>query len=146
MIRAEDSTERSSSSCVGGTSRWMAPELIGSESPSASCEKPNFASDVHALGMEIFTGALPFSSLKREPQVILAIMNREIPERIPSIFTDELWDLLCQCWKYDAKERPTQSRMYNDPNYEYKPCPSIRKSIALALSESLKAVTFEANS
>ncbi|KAF8756936.1 protein kinase [Rhizoctonia solani] len=41
MIRAEDSTERSSSSCVGGTSRWMAPELIGSGSPSASCGSLN---------------------------------------------------------------------------------------------------------
>ncbi|KAJ1304674.1 hypothetical protein OPQ81_005813 [Rhizoctonia solani] len=51
MIRAEDSTERSSSSCAGGTSRWMAPELIGSDSPNAPCGKPNFASDVHALGM-----------------------------------------------------------------------------------------------
>jgi serine/threonine protein kinase len=71
MIRAEDSTERSSSSCAGGTSRWMvssigvwilellqyliaakqAHELIGSESPNAPCGKPNFASDVHALGM-----------------------------------------------------------------------------------------------
>ncbi|CAE6417159.1 unnamed protein product [Rhizoctonia solani] len=114
MIRAEDSTERSSSSCVGGTSRWMAPELIGSESPSATCEKPSFASDVHALGMtiyEIFTGALPFSALKREPQVILAIMNRELPERTPSVFTDELWDLLCECWKYNAEERPTSRQV-----------------------------------
>ncbi|CAE6532423.1 unnamed protein product [Rhizoctonia solani] len=118
MIRAEDSTERSSSSCVGGTSRWMAPELIGSESPSASCGKPSFASDVHALAMlstpthlqtiyEIFSGALPFFGLKREPQVILAIMNREQPERVPEVFTDELWDLLCRCWRYNAQERPT---------------------------------------
>ncbi|GAB1525531.1 hypothetical protein RhiTH_008694 [Rhizoctonia solani] len=128
MIRAEDSTERSSSSCVGGTSRWMAPELIGSESPSASCGKPNSASDVHALGMtiyEIFTGALPFSSLKREPQVILAIMNREIPERIPSIFTDELWDLLCQCWKYDAKERPTARQVLHVLEKLHSPEPDI---------------------
>ncbi|KAH7339709.1 kinase-like domain-containing protein [Rhizoctonia solani] len=110
MIRAEDSTERSSSSCAGGTSRWMAPELIGSDSPNAPCEKPSFASDVHALAMtiyEIFSGTLPFFGLKREPQVILAIMNREQPERIPEVFTDELWDLLCRCWKYNAQERPT---------------------------------------
>ncbi|CAE6511150.1 unnamed protein product [Rhizoctonia solani] len=109
MIRAEDSTERSSS-CAGGTSRWMAPELIGSDSPNAPCGKPSFASDVHALGMtiyEIFSGTLPFFGLKREPQVILAIMNRELPERIPGIFTDELWDLLHQCWRYKAQERPT---------------------------------------
>ncbi|CAE6509223.1 unnamed protein product [Rhizoctonia solani] len=110
MIRAEDSTERSSSSCAGGTSRWMAHELIGSDSPNASCGKPNFASDVHALGMtiyEIFSGTLPYFGLKREPQVILAIMNRELPERVPEVFTDDLWDLLCQCWSYNAQERPT---------------------------------------
>ncbi|KAG8687535.1 hypothetical protein FRC11_007066 [Ceratobasidium sp. 423] len=110
MIRAEDSTERSSSSCAGGTSRWMAPELIGSDSLNAPYGKPNFASDIYALGMtiyEIFSGTLPFFGLKREPQVILAIMNRELPERIPGVFTDELWDLLGQCWKYDAQERPT---------------------------------------
>ncbi|CAE6419608.1 unnamed protein product [Rhizoctonia solani] len=114
MIRAEDSTERSSSSCAGGTSRWMAHELIGSESPNAPCGKPSFASDVHALGMtiyEIFAGALPFSALKREPQVILAIMNRELPERTPDVFTDELWDLLCKCWKYNANERPTSRQV-----------------------------------
>ncbi|CAE6414047.1 unnamed protein product [Rhizoctonia solani] len=110
MIRAEDSTERSSSSCAGGTSRWMAPELIGSDSPNTSCGKPNFASDVHALGMtiyEIFSGTLPYFGLKREPQVILAIMNRELPERIPEVFADKLWDLLGQCWRYNAQERPT---------------------------------------
>ncbi|CAE6454109.1 unnamed protein product [Rhizoctonia solani] len=110
MIRAEDSTERSSSSCAGGTSRWMAPELIGSDSPNASCGKPNPASDVHALGMtiyEIFSGMLPYFGLKREPQVILAIMNRELPERIPEVFADRLWDLLGQCWRYNPQERPT---------------------------------------
>ncbi|CAE6499584.1 unnamed protein product [Rhizoctonia solani] len=116
MIRAEDSTERSSSSCVGGTSRWMAPELIGSDSPNVPCGKPNFASDVHALGMtiyEIFSGTLPFFGLKREPQVILAIMNRELPERIPGVFTDEIWNLVSQCWKHNAQERPTARQVLN---------------------------------
>ncbi|KAG8745193.1 hypothetical protein FRC10_008505 [Ceratobasidium sp. 414] len=79
MVRAEDSTERSSSSGVGGTARWM----------------------------EVFSGKLPFAELRNEPQVIRAVMDGILPTRIPNAFPEPLWDLLNWCWCRNPHERPS---------------------------------------
>ncbi|KAG9098566.1 hypothetical protein FRC06_006212 [Ceratobasidium sp. 370] len=110
MVRAEDSTERSSSSGVGGTARWMAYEQLFPIAPEMVCQKPNSQSDVYSLGMtlyEVFSGKLPFAELRNEPQVIRAVMDGMLPTRIPNAFPEPLWDLLNWCWRRNPHERPS---------------------------------------
>ncbi|KAF8608929.1 kinase-like protein, partial [Ceratobasidium sp. AG-I] len=117
MVRAEDSTERSSSSNVGGTARWMAYEQICPTAPDTVCQKPNASSDVYSLGMvsgpEIFSGKLPFAELRNDAQVIHAIMQGKLPERTPNAFSDPVWELLNQCWRRNPRERPTARYVLN---------------------------------
>lgn len=116
MVRAEDSIERSSSSNVGGTARWMAYEQICPIAPDAVCPKPNAASDVYSLGMtlyEIFSGKLPFAELRNDAQVIHNIMQGKLPERTPNAFSDPVWKLLNQCWRRNPRERPTARDVLN---------------------------------
>lgn len=116
MVRAEDSTERSSSSSVGGTARWMAYEQICPIAPDTVCQKPNASSDVYSLGMtlyEIFSGKLPFAELRNDAQVIHAIMQGKLPERTPNAFSDPVWKLLNQCWRRNPHERPTARYVLN---------------------------------
>ncbi|KAG9121329.1 hypothetical protein FRC07_002743 [Ceratobasidium sp. 392] len=110
MVRAEDSMERSSSSGVGGTARWMAYEQLFPVAPEMVCQRPNAQSDVYSLGMtlyEIFSGKLPFSELRNEPQVIRAVMDGILPTRITSVFPEPLWHLLNSCWCRNPHERPS---------------------------------------
>ncbi|QRV93843.1 Serine/threonine-protein kinase [Ceratobasidium sp. AG-Ba] len=111
MVRAEDSMERSSSSSVGGTARWMAYEQLCPTAPETAC-RPNTQSDVHSLGMEVFSGKLPFAEFRSEPRVIRAIMDGALPTRT-SDFSEPLWELLNDCWNRVPHERPTARQVRN---------------------------------
>ncbi|KAG8686276.1 hypothetical protein FRC08_012648, partial [Ceratobasidium sp. 394] len=88
--------------------RWTAPELLA-EAPYS------LEADVYALGMtilEVITGTVPYHTLK-DLAVITAVTQKRHPARpqesIPSASTDgnTLWSLLCSCWAYEPKSRPT---------------------------------------
>ncbi|KAG9122843.1 hypothetical protein FRC07_000600, partial [Ceratobasidium sp. 392] len=71
------------SSTIGGTVRWMAPELQVVESQGITAE-----TDVFAFGMtmlELFTGAPPFSEIKNDVAVLLKYQHGERPSR-PTAF------------------------------------------------------------
>src|ERR1700761_8250584 len=88
-----------------GTTRWMAPELV--EGAEAKVSVPG---DIYAYAMtayEVTTGVVPFHNLRRDPQVVLAIVRGDRPPRPtdPPISQD-MWALLEDCWIQDLFLRP----------------------------------------
>ncbi|CAE6420007.1 unnamed protein product [Rhizoctonia solani] len=111
-IIMESSLQFSATSNVGGgTSRWMAPELVVHEVLQEKTKK----TDIYALGMtflEIMTGALPYSECLRDLQVINKLSCKKYPERSFEHFPeneegDRIWALLTRCWGYNPADRPT---------------------------------------
>ena len=117
---------------VGGTIRWMSPELL--DSPPGSNGRPTRESDCYALGMVIYevswlcssqvvllihpfqvlTGLLPFHNLHLYTPV-LAILRGERPEKPldaePLGLSDALWGLVRSCWSESSSTRPTARRL-----------------------------------
>ena len=110
---------------IGGTSRWMAPELLLSEDA-----KNTKASDVWAYGMTVLVGRIscvpvshfnrarpqelitkksPYSHLKIEGQVLGALIRHDLPSR-PQTFEhpshEQLWLICDKCWILDPSHRP----------------------------------------
>ncbi|KAG9122271.1 hypothetical protein FRC07_001436, partial [Ceratobasidium sp. 392] len=88
--------------------RWAAPELLDERESTYST-----AADVYALGMETFTGQVPYFG-KTDIGVLSAVaMRKEVPPRpINQIPTDSrqgdlLWSLLKGCWSNEPSDRPT---------------------------------------
>ncbi|QRV78827.1 Tyrosine kinase domain protein [Ceratobasidium sp. AG-Ba] len=98
----------------GGTSRWMAPELLfGKDSDGNDVDRSKPA-DVYALGMivseddsaslqEVVTGQHPYSERRADASVTFAIIEGHLPDRPPQFHSetrhgDERWQLLLDCW------------------------------------------------
>ena len=84
----------SSSYALGGTSRWMIPELIDPERFGLENNRPTKYSDCYALGMviyEIISGHFPFHQLG-DLTVIVKVLAGERPPRGVR-FTDSLEDV-----------------------------------------------------
>ncbi|KAK7681752.1 hypothetical protein QCA50_015099 [Cerrena zonata] len=90
----------------GGSTRWMAPELLISGNPS-------FQSDVYAFAItciEIYTRQKPYPELTNEAQVIQRVMKNDRPTR-PNNDTGRemsfsLWLIVDSCWAQDPFNRP----------------------------------------
>jgi len=92
---------------VGGSVRWMAPELFEGSSHAST------ASDIYALGMvlyEIVTTQIPWPN-DRDPAIIAMIIRGKRPplpegeddaDDIPA----DLRSLIQSCWHEEASERP----------------------------------------
>eukprot|EP00835_Amoeboradix_gromovi_P003615 NODE_247_length_12991_cov_0.678328.p1 type:complete len:820 gc:universal NODE_247_length_12991_cov_0.678328:6757-9216(+) len=85
---------------IGGTLRWMAPELIRKE-------KPDFPIDIYAFGMtiyEIFNNFRPPYCGDSDDRVKDLILKGGLPARllVPSI-----WPIIEKCLRFDPLERPT---------------------------------------
>ncbi|KAJ7921746.1 kinase-like domain-containing protein [Mycena leptocephala] len=98
-----------------GTPRYLAPELLLGERESLGS---NLSSDVYAfayVGYEILTGNIPFYNIKNDAAVIIKVIARERPRRLPpcsgSPAYDTLWDLLRSCWTENMSKRPTASEI-----------------------------------
>jgi len=87
-----------------------APELI------VNGALPTMESDTYSfalLVLECITEEAPFSHLEREAAVVHARINkRQIPPRPPKQdqkepISDELWNLMMDCWNWVPKNRPT---------------------------------------
>ncbi|KAG9030203.1 hypothetical protein FS837_003328 [Tulasnella sp. UAMH 9824] len=91
------------------TVRWAAPELLADEEPSS-------ASDVWALGWicwEAVTGNFPFGDLEDRVAIIVSITGGHPPvvknnEQLKQLGV--LCNLMEQCWRVDAHDRPTALR------------------------------------
>ncbi|KEP46220.1 tyrosine kinase domain protein [Rhizoctonia solani 123E] len=94
--------------------RYAAPELMGSEDDEVVVEK-TCQSDVYALGMEIVTGAPPYSEYPLDFGVMKALAHGKFPKRPPVLSKgnrkDAFWNLLVQCWNSDRAVRPSAQRV-----------------------------------
>ena len=103
----------SSSYTMGGTVRWMSPELLASDQSGPKSDRPTKQSDCYAFGMviyEVLSGRVPFSKLKHYI-VIRKVMDGERPERPKGAegawFADELWRMVTRCWATQPESRPS---------------------------------------
>ncbi|KAF9642184.1 kinase-like protein [Thelephora ganbajun] len=103
----------SSSFAVGGTIRWMSPELLYPDPSGLKVARPTKQSDCYALGMviyEVLSGQAPFMPVHHYV-VIRKVIEGEHPGRPEGSegawFTDDLWQTLNQCWAVQPKSRPS---------------------------------------
>ncbi|QRV80207.1 Tyrosine kinase family catalytic domain protein [Ceratobasidium sp. AG-Ba] len=98
----------------GGTTRWMAPELL--RSSTDGCETRSKEADVYALGMdqqEITTGKVPYVEYPLDAGVYWAIYKGELPTR-PSDFSPPwMWGILKSCWDHERTARPPAATVHN---------------------------------
>ncbi|KAG0582470.1 hypothetical protein KC19_3G062400 [Ceratodon purpureus] len=112
----ETSTTFSNQTLNTGTTRWMAPELMGpqtSESQTSTSRsdeiKYPFKCDVYSFGMvcfEILTGEVPFQSTSSPNAVKRMVLDGKRPI-LPNDCPNYLKDLIQSCWKSDASIRPS---------------------------------------
>ncbi|KAJ8090807.1 hypothetical protein PM082_024988 [Marasmius tenuissimus] len=91
----------------GGTLRWMAPELLSGQRRSPS-------SDIYAFAcvcIEVYTGSVPFSDTRAEPQVIIQISQGTRPARPEKMTSDSLWRIVRHCWRTDKDARPKSRKV-----------------------------------
>jgi hypothetical protein len=87
----------------------MSPEFLNPDKFGLECSRPTKESDCYALGMvmfEVLGGRAPFARYT-EFIVIQRVVDGEHPGRPEStLFTDDLWGTLQQCWSYQPEGRP----------------------------------------
>ena len=103
----------SSSIVIGGTIRWMSPELLSSDPTGPEVARLTKRSDCYALGMviyEVLSGKPPFAPFQNLT-VIMKVVQGERPGRPNgpegARFTDDLWRTLNQCWEAVPQRRPS---------------------------------------
>lgn len=103
----------------GGTTRWMAPELLLGSDDDVSLPRRSKQADVYALGMtmlEIITGTVPYPECNNEPRVITKLIGKIFPVRSAMHFRNSrrdnhMWELLVSCWNYEPAARPTAAEV-----------------------------------
>ncbi|KAG6915811.1 hypothetical protein DXG01_009685 [Tephrocybe rancida] len=93
---------RTSAERIGGTFRWMAPELLMGKGLNKPADIYSFA----LTAWEFYTnGAIPFGDIADARQFSILIGRGERPYRPPEM-GDGMWGLLQRCWKSEFSERP----------------------------------------
>ncbi|KAF7355812.1 hypothetical protein MVEN_00909400 [Mycena venus] len=110
------------STTKGGSTRWMAPELLRPVHGAHSKRTP--ATDVWAFGCvccEIWSeGTVPFSHIGADEGVPFAFIAGDLAP-YPSIphdndgnpMPDQLWEIVQWCWKPEPRERPNAQAIAN---------------------------------
>ncbi|NWX90918.1 FRK kinase, partial [Nothoprocta pentlandii] len=82
--------------------KWTAPEAI-------HCNKFSIKSDVWSFGILLFEiityGKMPYAGLAGHQVIQMLDKGYRLPQ--PSNCPKRLYDIMLQCWKAEAKERPT---------------------------------------
>ncbi|KAF9442307.1 kinase-like protein, partial [Macrolepiota fuliginosa MF-IS2] len=107
-------TSLETTSRIGGTIRWEAPELMDFE--DGGIPRPTFPSDVYSLASvmyEILTDRIPYHEFPRDVTILSKVMRGVKPSK-PSDFevelSDEIWAIMEECWNHDPAQRPTVSQ------------------------------------
>ncbi|KAK7676385.1 hypothetical protein QCA50_020216 [Cerrena zonata] len=123
---------------VGGSRRWMAPELFDPDVSGV----PTFESDVYAFSMtciEIYTREKPFPNIPNEYQVTTRVLRGERPPRptheTGKYMSDALWETIQLCWASEHSDRPHISEVLDRVR------PSLPKMISSSESSTSTAIT-----
>ncbi|KAF5379665.1 hypothetical protein D9615_005759 [Tricholomella constricta] len=93
---------RTSADKVGGTFRWMAPEVLLGKGINKPADLYSFALTV----WEFYTnGEVPFGSVTDLKVFSARVRDGERPER-PASIDDEVWGVVQKCWRSEPCERP----------------------------------------
>ena len=91
----------------------MSPELLCSDQTGLKNNRPTKHSDCYALGMvvyEVLSGRAPFAPFSHYV-AMRKVMDGERPQRPGGAegaqFTDDLWQMLNQCWATQPEDRPS---------------------------------------
>ena len=98
----------SSSYSIGGTLRWMSPELMAPEEFGMERSRPTKSSDCYSFGMVVYetvSGKKPYHETP-DVAVFLKIVKGEWPRRCEG-FVDRLWGMMEQCWSFEPNCRPS---------------------------------------
>ncbi|KAF8155300.1 kinase-like domain-containing protein [Mycena galopus ATCC 62051] len=92
----------------GGSTRWMAPELLNPASCGLEVFQRTFASDVYSFAcvcLELYTGKPPFPEINSEGAVLLKVLNGDRPECYPMV---PPWcsAIITRCWPHFPVNRP----------------------------------------
>ncbi|KAJ7575892.1 kinase-like domain-containing protein, partial [Mycena floridula] len=113
-------TQSLTTSSVGltGSVRWLSPEVL---SPTASQRKPHPSRDIYAYGctaLEIYTKLPPFHSYYHDITIFSEVISGKRPDRPTQeeapCLTDNVWQLIEQCWRQDASMRPQAREVVNE--------------------------------
>jgi serine/threonine protein kinase len=91
----------------GVNPRWFAPEIIGQ---SQSLSKPSDIWSFGMLALELMTGEQPYSYIRRDVTVSLAVTSGKLPEH-PGHSAEsnglctELWSTMQRCWQIRPEDR-----------------------------------------
>ncbi|KAJ7463489.1 kinase-like domain-containing protein, partial [Mycena galericulata] len=99
------SITNTSSTNHGGSTRWLAPELL--QPSDFGCERflRTPASDVYAFAC-LHTGRPPFSDIALDPPVMFKVIAGERPGRPDTSMSDDLWALVTAAWAQNFRDRP----------------------------------------
>ena len=98
---------------VAGSSRWLAPEIIDPPKPSPKPMTASKSADVFAFAMlavEVFSGKVPFGSMKNESVVIQIATGKRPAKPLAAEqlgLSVEMWKFIGKCWSANASKRPT---------------------------------------
>ncbi|KAJ7622505.1 kinase-like domain-containing protein [Roridomyces roridus] len=102
-----------SPAAVSGSRNWMAPEMLAGALPRPPA-------DIYAFGMtlyELYADEIPLSTIAYADFIEMVFKLDARPERpeedeCPQL-TDGIWDLAEQCWREDARFRPTARHVHD---------------------------------
>ena len=111
----EEVTEQNASLTLtdGGSTRWLAPEVIEGKSPNKEADIYSFAMAI----LELLSGRFPYADCRNDAQVVHNIfVLRGSPARPQNNaaelwLSDDLWDLMQKAWHKEASFRPSMSEM-----------------------------------
>ncbi|KAJ7873724.1 kinase-like domain-containing protein, partial [Mycena leptocephala] len=92
----------------GGSTRWMAPELLHPESCGLDVFERTPASDIYSFAcvmLELYTGEPPFSEISSDAAVLLKVIAEERP-KCPAFMHDWARELILECWSHIPMNRP----------------------------------------
>ena len=136
VVIDESTAGRTTNHCrVGGTTRWMAPEMIYPEKFGFTGDEhrkrlPSRSTDIYALGMtilevsalvslppcveiltdsaQVITGRYPFYNISRDVVVMCKVLEGGRPDRPLSGFSDRLWESLTTTWLEEQGSEPSK--------------------------------------
>ncbi|KDQ57774.1 hypothetical protein JAAARDRAFT_274932 [Jaapia argillacea MUCL 33604] len=106
---------------IGGSCRWIAPEVMNPPDSDDVDEEPGVQftpqSDTYSwamAGLEIYTGKPPFSQYKLDTVVIGKVVKGQQPQRPEIDVPEHVWKLWVRCWALDPSHRPSMTRAKRD--------------------------------